>query len=248
MHIHTYYTHVLYIYEYECECNRLRAARVENLAKFRSLLTEIPELTSKTRWSEVKLMVKDDERFLALEGDDKNRLEAFDDFMLALARKEAEDREMLKEKKRALEKEQRAAFAVFLAEMEEKQEIHALSQWRDLREGSSANTDQRFLDMLEQSKSKAQDMFEDFIEDLLSKYQKDRAALKDAYKAADKVDITTCGLVQPHRHVTHRRGHVTNRRPSTPHAPPSPLRRPKGLQGALASRAARAALVEARAN
>jgi hypothetical protein len=190
---------------------------VENLAKFRSLLTEIPELTSKTRWSEVKLMVKDDERFLALEGDDKNRLEAFDDFMLALARKEAEDREMLKEKKRALEKEQRAAFAVFLAEMEEKQEIHALWQWRDLRESSSANTDQRFLDMLEQSKSKAQDMFEDFIEDLMSKYQKDRAALKDAYKAADKVDITTCGLVQPHGHVTHRIGHVTNSRPK--HAP-----------------------------
>ena len=108
-------------------------------------------------------MVKDDERFLALEGDDKYRLEAFDDFMLALARKEAEDREMLKEKKRALEKEQRAAFAVFLADLEEKQEIHALSQWRDLRESDVAKTDQRFLDMLEQSKSKAQDILDEIL-------------------------------------------------------------------------------------
>ena len=35
------------------EKDRLRAARVENLAAFRTLLSEIPELTSKTRWSEV---------------------------------------------------------------------------------------------------------------------------------------------------------------------------------------------------
>ena len=32
--------------------------------------------------------------------------------------------------------------------MEEKQEIHTLSQWRDFRASDVAKTDQRFLDML----------------------------------------------------------------------------------------------------
>jgi pre-mRNA-processing factor 40 len=138
------------------EKERLRAARTENLAAFRVLLSEIPGLTSKTRWSEVKTMVKEDERFLALEGDDKYRLEAFDDYMVGLARKEAEEREMIKEQKRALEKEQRAAFTTFLSELGEKGLINALSQWRDFRDTEEAKSDDRFKDMLEQSKSKAQ--------------------------------------------------------------------------------------------
>jgi hypothetical protein len=48
--------------------------------------------------------------------------------------------------------------------------------------------------MPEQSKTKAQDMFEDFVEELHAKYTKDRPQLKEAYKAADSLDITTCGL------------------------------------------------------
>ena len=176
------------------EKERLRAARGENLAAFRVLLSEIPELTSKTRWSEVKLMVKDDERYLALEGDDKYRLEAFDDFMVQLARKEAEERELLKDKKRAQEKEQRAAFVLFLTEFGDKGLITALTQWREFRDSDDAKADARFKDMLEQSKTKAQDMFEDFTEELHAKYQADRPVLKAAYKAAEKVDITSCGL------------------------------------------------------
>lgn len=123
-------------------------------------------------------MVKEDERFLALEGDDKYRLEAFDEFMVGLARKEAEERELLKEKKRALEKEQRAAFTQCLAELNEKGQVTALSQWRQVRESEGAQADQRFVDMLEQSKSKAQDLFDDFIEELHAKYQLDRPVLK----------------------------------------------------------------------
>eukprot|EP00802_Teleaulax_amphioxeia_P003446 Tamp_03449.p2 GENE.Tamp_03449~~Tamp_03449.p2 ORF type:complete len:479 (+),score=157.45 Tamp_03449:2036-3472(+) len=184
-----------YVMELEkAEKERLRSARVENLAAFRQLLSEIPELTSKTRWSEVKVMVKEDERFIALDGDDKYRLEAFDEFMLALSRKEAEERELLKEKKRALEKEQRAAFTVLLTELGEKGVITALTQWRVFRDSEEMKTEQRFTDMLEQSKTKSQDMFEDFVEELHAKYTKDRPLLKEAYKAADKVDITTCGL------------------------------------------------------
>jgi hypothetical protein len=48
--------------------------------------------------------------------------------------------------------------------------------------------------MLGQSKTKAQDMFEDFVEELHARYAKDRPQLKEAYKAADSLDITTCGL------------------------------------------------------
>jgi len=173
---------------------KLREARVENVAAFRQLLAEIPELTSKTRWSEVKLMVKEDERFLALEGDDKYRLEAFDEFMLGLARNEALEREQLKDKKRALEKEQRAAFGVMLTEFAEKRLVHGLSVWREWRETDEPKAEARFTEMVEQSKSKAQDMFDDFVEELQAKYQKNRPALKESYKAAEKMDITTCGL------------------------------------------------------
>ena len=123
---------------------------MENLAAFRQLLSEIPELTSKTRWSEVKVMVKEDERFIALDGDDKYRLEAFDEFMLGLARKEAEERELLKEKKRTLEKEQRAAFTAMLTEFSEKGIINAISLWKVFRDSAEAKAETRLADMLEQ--------------------------------------------------------------------------------------------------
>jgi pre-mRNA-processing factor 40 len=201
-----------YVMELEkAEKERLRSARVENLAAFRQLLSEIPELTSKTRWSEVKVMVKEDERFIALDGDDKYRLEAFDEFMLALSRKEAEERELLKEKKRALEKEQRAAFTVLLTELGEKGVITALTQWRVFRDSEEMKTEQRFTDMLEQSKTKSQDMFEDFVEELHAKYTKDRPLLKEAYKAADKVCMCVCVYVYIYKLFSRRRTRLRTR-------------------------------------
>ena len=62
------------------EKDRLKTARQENLTNFKALLAET-EITSKSRWSEVKVLIKEDERYLALDGDDKYRLQAFDDYM-----------------------------------------------------------------------------------------------------------------------------------------------------------------------
>ena len=85
-------------------------------------------------------------------------------------------------------------FVNYGVEFGDKGLITALTQWREFRDSDDAKADARFKDMLEQSKTKAQDMFEDFTEELHAKYQADRPVLKAAYKAAEKVDVTSCGL------------------------------------------------------
>ena len=56
------------------------------------------------------MLLKEEDRFLALEGDDKYRLECFDAHVGALLAKELEQKEMEREKKKAAEKVQRQAF------------------------------------------------------------------------------------------------------------------------------------------
>lgn len=126
------------------------------------------------RWSEVKALIKDEEAYLAMEGDDKYRLSAFDDFMAGLARKEAEEREIEREKKRAAEKDQRAAFAVLLGELRDMVPplVNAKTTWKELEALPQAAEDERMIKLLaEQSKGRALDVFEDFVVDLNKKYQ-----------------------------------------------------------------------------
>jgi len=184
--------HILELEKKEKE--KLKAARSENLANFRALLSEVPELTSKMRWTDVKSLIKEDPRYLALEGDDKYRLDAFDEYMGELATKEAEEKEVQKEMRRAAEKEQRIAFNALMQECHEKGLLKATTRWKELRENEAVAKDERFLVMVEQSKTRAQELFEDFIEELLVKYKADRPRLKDAYKAAELLDISKCTI------------------------------------------------------
>jgi len=176
------------------EKERLKAARADNLKAFVELLQETPDLTSKSRWSEVKALIKEDPRYLALEGDEKHRLGAFDDFMQQLQRKEAEEKELAREKRRQEEKAQRAAVQELLTELHAQKVVNAKSTWKDLEEVEAFIKDERLVTLMtEQSKGKAHDTVDDFIEDLNRKFMADRPALKDAYKAATALDVLACG-------------------------------------------------------
>eukprot|EP00960_Hanusia_phi_P018852 555010-Hanusia_phi.AAC.2 len=184
--------HILELEKKEKE--KLKAARSDNLANFRALLSEVPELTSKMRWIDVKSLIKDDPRYLALEGDDKYRLDAFDEYMSELATKEAEEKEIQKEMRRAAEKEQRIAFNALMQECHEQGVLKATTRWKELKDNEDVAKDDRFRVMVDQSKTRAQELFEDFIEELLVKYKADRPKLKEAYKAAEELDISQCSL------------------------------------------------------
>jgi pre-mRNA-processing factor 40 len=176
------------------EKERLKSARTENLKAFVELLEQTPDLTSKSRWSEVKALIKDDERYLALEGDDKYRLGAFDDYMQTLARKEAEEKELARERRRQAEKAQRAALQELLTELNAKNIVTAKTAWKDIEEDPAFMEDSRTQTMLaEQSKGKVMDAFDDYVEELNRKFLADRPALKDAYKAATALDVLQCG-------------------------------------------------------
>jgi len=176
------------------EKERLKLNRADNLAAFRTLLEETDTINARTRWGEAKTLLKEDERYQGLEGDDKYRLENFDDYIQGLVAKEAEQKEMERERKKAIEKAQRQAFSELLAEMEEKGILTLKSTYKEAKETEEAKNEARWEEMMAQSKTKTQDLVDDFILELQKKFQANRTTLKEAYKAAEKLDITTCGL------------------------------------------------------
>merc|ERR1719424_891404 len=120
--------------------------------KFLKMLAEDTTIDMKTRWREAQTRLLDDERYKLLE-DDREREELFNDFVVELARKDDEE-------KRVLRKMRFDAYMVFLKEFPE---ITHLTRWVEIRTVLEEKKDPRF-DALDESERRHN--FQDLVTEL----------------------------------------------------------------------------------